>query len=113
MENLEYIFPQDLKMWAKSAGRKFSEAQDKIKALSTKNISASAYWDENSNEWQENCSGTVDRNEVQENEAAVYLLLDFWSSEVQENNLDHFHWINEVGYLSSAAIAAISRKVWK
>ena len=49
MENLEYIFPQDLKMWAKSAGRKFSEAQDKIKALSTKNISASAYWDEKSN----------------------------------------------------------------
>ena len=49
MENLEYIFPQDLKMWAKSAGRKFLEAQDKIKALSTKNISASAYWDENSN----------------------------------------------------------------
>ena len=49
MENLEYIFPQDLKMWAKSAGRKFLEAQDKIKALSTKNISASAYWDEDSN----------------------------------------------------------------
>ena len=49
MENLEYIFPQDLKMWAKSAGRKFLEAQDKIKGLSTKNISASAYWDENSN----------------------------------------------------------------
>ena len=49
MENLEYIFPQDLKMWAKSAGRKFLEAQEKIKALSTKNISASAYWDKNSN----------------------------------------------------------------
>ena len=49
MENLEYIFPQDLKMWAKSAGRKFLEAQDKIKALSTKNISASAYWDKDSN----------------------------------------------------------------
>tara|TARA_R100001163_G_scaffold24456_1_gene20313 strand:+ start:231 stop:437 length:207 start_codon:yes stop_codon:yes gene_type:complete len=49
MENLEYIFPQDLKMWAKSAGRKFLEAQEKIKALSTKNISASAYWDSNSN----------------------------------------------------------------
>ena len=49
MENLEYIFPQDLKMWAKSAGRKFLEAQDKIKALSTKNISASAYWDQDSN----------------------------------------------------------------
>jgi hypothetical protein len=49
MENLEYIFPQDLKMWAKSAGRKFLEAQEKIKALSTKNISTSAYWDEHCN----------------------------------------------------------------
>ena len=49
VSDLEYIFPQDLKMWAKSAGRKFLEAQEKIKALSTKNISASAYWDENSN----------------------------------------------------------------
>ncbi len=48
MENLEYILPQDLKMWAKSAGRKFLEAEEKIKGLSTKNISASAYWDENS-----------------------------------------------------------------
>ena len=47
MENLEYIFPQDLKMWAKSAGRKFLESQEKVNALSTKNISASAYWDEN------------------------------------------------------------------
>ena len=45
----ELILPQDLKMWAKSAGRKFLEAQDKIKALSTKNISASAYWDKDSN----------------------------------------------------------------
>ena len=49
MENLEYIFPQDLKMWAKSAGRKFLEAQEKIKTLSTKNLSASAYWDADSN----------------------------------------------------------------
>ena len=30
MENLEYILPQDLKMWAKSAGRKFLEAEEKI-----------------------------------------------------------------------------------
>jgi len=49
MENLEYILPQDLRMWAKSAGRKFLEAEEKIKGLSTKNISASAYWDEDSN----------------------------------------------------------------
>ena len=49
MENLEYIPPHDLKMWAKCAGRMFLEAEEKIKALSTKNISAKAYWDENSN----------------------------------------------------------------
>ena len=35
-------------MWARCAGRHFLQAQEKIKALSTKNISASAYWDEGS-----------------------------------------------------------------
>ena len=49
VSNLELILPQDLKMWAKSAGRKFLQAQDKIKALSTKDVSASAYWDEHNN----------------------------------------------------------------
>ena len=47
VSDLEYIFPQDLKMWAKSAGRHFLEAQEKIKAFSSKGIPASAYWDEN------------------------------------------------------------------
>jgi hypothetical protein len=45
VSDLEYIFPQDLKMWAKSAGRKFLEAQEEIKDLSTKGVPASAYWD--------------------------------------------------------------------
>ena len=49
VSDLELILPQDLKMWAKSAGRKFLQAQDKIKALSTKHVSASAYWDERNN----------------------------------------------------------------
>ena len=49
VSDLELILPQDLKMWAKSVGRKFLEAQDKIKALSTKDVSASAYWDEHNN----------------------------------------------------------------
>ena len=49
VSDLELILPQDLKMWAKSAGRKFLQAQDKIKALSTKDVSASAYWDEDNN----------------------------------------------------------------
>ncbi len=49
VSDLELILPQDLKMWARTAGRKFLEAQDKIKALSTKDVSASAYWDEDNN----------------------------------------------------------------
>ena len=49
VSDLELILPQDLKMWAKSVGRKFLEAQDKIKVLSTKDVSASAYWDEHNN----------------------------------------------------------------
>lgn len=44
VSDLELISPQDLKMWAKSVGRKFLEAQDKIKDLSTNGIPASSYW---------------------------------------------------------------------
>ena len=47
VSDLEYIFPQDLKMWAKSAGRMFLEAQEEIKTLSSKGVPASAYWDKN------------------------------------------------------------------
>ena len=43
----EYIFPQDLKMWAKAAGGKFKKAYDMVIALEKKDINASAYWDEN------------------------------------------------------------------
>ena len=49
VSDLELILPRDLKMWAKCVGRKFLQAQDKIKALSTKDVSASAYWDEHNN----------------------------------------------------------------
>ena len=49
VSNLELILPQDLKMWAKSAGRKFLEAQEKIKTLSSTGTAASAYWDHDQN----------------------------------------------------------------
>jgi len=41
----EHIFPQDLKMWAKKAGRKFKEAYDRVIALEKKDITSNAYWD--------------------------------------------------------------------
>ena len=49
VSELELIFPQDLKMWAKSAKRKFLKAQDRIKALSANGIPANAYWNEKNN----------------------------------------------------------------
>ncbi len=43
----EYIFPQDLKMWAKSAGGKFKKAYDRVVALKKKDIDTTAYWGPN------------------------------------------------------------------
>ena len=47
--DLEHILSPDLKMWAKSVGQKFLDAEDKIKILSTKGIAASAFWDKENN----------------------------------------------------------------
>ena len=44
VSDLEYIFPQDLKMWAKAAGRKFKKAYDIVIALEKKDIVVNAYW---------------------------------------------------------------------
>jgi len=45
VSDLELIFPQDLKMWAKSAGRKFKKAYDSVVAFKKKDIITNAYWD--------------------------------------------------------------------
>jgi len=45
VSDLEYIFPQDLKMWAKAAGRKFKKAYDIAIAFKKKDITVNAYWD--------------------------------------------------------------------
>jgi len=45
----EHIFPQDLKMWAKKAGRKFKKAYDIVIALEKKDVTVNAYWDADNN----------------------------------------------------------------
>jgi len=45
----EHIFPRDLKMWAKSAGRKFKKAYDRVITLEKKGIASNAYWDTDNN----------------------------------------------------------------
>ena len=47
--NEEHIFPRDLKMWAKSAGRKFKKAYDRVITLEKNGIASNAYWDADNN----------------------------------------------------------------
>jgi hypothetical protein len=44
--------------------------------------------------------------------AAILLLADAWAEETRESQLDHFHWINEAGFLSVEELRAIGRAVW-
>ena len=70
------------------------------------------YWDDNWGRWNQIAVGCVPRRGVDQKQAAVYLLLEFWTFDAQENSVDEFHWINEDGFLSIAELAAIAREVW-
>ena len=58
----EHIFPQDLKMWAKKAGRKFKEAYDRVIALEKKDITINAYWDADNNIIIRSQDNTINEN---------------------------------------------------
>lgn len=72
----------------------------------------SKYWDDNWMEWKQVAIGCVPRRGIDQKQAAVYLLLEFWVFDAKEVGVDKFHWINEDGYLSIAELAAIAREVW-
>jgi hypothetical protein len=72
----------------------------------------SKYWDDNWGQWNWIAIGCVHRQGVEEKQAAVHLLLDFWKGQAEEEDLDHFHWINEDAYLSVAEVMAIARNTW-
>ena len=72
----------------------------------------SKYWDDNWMKWEQITVGYVPRRGVDQKQAAVYLLLEFWVFDVKEVGVDQFHWINEDGYLSVADLSAIARCVW-
>ena len=56
--------------------------------------------------------GCVHRRGVSENEAAIYLLLEFWREDSLDNDLDEFHWVNEAAYLTVSDLSAITREIW-
>ena len=72
----------------------------------------SKYWDDNWMQGQQIAVGCVPRRGVDQKQAAIHLLLEFWAFDAKESDVDEFHWINEDGYLSIAKLAAIAREVW-
>ena len=72
----------------------------------------SKYWDDNWMQWEHVGNGTVHRRGVDQKQAAVYLLLEYWAFDAREGDVDQFHWVNEAAYLSIAELAAIAREVW-
>jgi hypothetical protein len=72
----------------------------------------SKYWDDNWMKWEQIAIGYVPRRGVDQKQAAVDLLLEYWAFGAKEGHVDEFHWINEDGYLSIAELAAIAREVW-
>jgi hypothetical protein len=72
----------------------------------------SRYWDDNWGKWGWAAVACVAKKDVSERQAAVHLLVEFWKEEAEESSVDHYHWINEDGYLSVAELAAIAREVW-
>jgi hypothetical protein len=71
------------------------------------------YWDDSEGQWGWIAIGCVPRRGVSERQAAIYLLLDYWTDDIEESDLDHFHWINEEKYLSVAEVMAIAKEVWQ
>jgi hypothetical protein len=70
------------------------------------------YWDDNWGRWGKVSIGMVQRRGVDQNQAAIYLLMEYWKFDAKEGGLDKFHWINETEYLDVAELDAIANEVW-
>lgn len=69
-------------------------------------------WDDEWNEWNWDALGCVRRAGVSWEQAATYLILEYWKAEECENRIGRFDWVNEEGLLEISDINAIAREVW-
>ena len=46
-------------------------------------------------------------------QVAIHLMLALWQDEVSSCDLDHFHWINQSGFLTVSDWLAMGRAVWE
>lgn len=63
-------------------------------------------------DWTWNPAGCVPIKQASMREAAIWLMIDYMMYDAAHSEVDEWHMINEVGYLSIADIRAISRVIW-
>ncbi len=69
-------------------------------------------YDDNWGKWDWQPIGYVSRKHVSLDQAAFHLLMEFWRWDKEEGDLDHFHWLNEEGYLNASQWRTIALLVW-
>lgn len=69
-------------------------------------------YDDNWSRWNWIAVGCAPLSQASEKQAAVYLILDMFVWQRDNEELDCFHWINEDGLLDVEEWQAISRAVW-
>ena len=62
--------------------------------------------------WSKSPVAFMERRDVTEKQAAVYLLMESWRYEFEQWGLECYHWINEADALSVGEIKNISDSVW-
>ena len=43
---------------------------------------------------------------------AMHLVLELWKWDAKYHSVDHYHWINNTGLLSTEEVQALAREVW-
>jgi hypothetical protein len=69
-------------------------------------------FDDNEGGWTWLAVGHVPRKQASRTQAAIHLLADFWRMEKEDNELDHYHWINEEAFLDVSEWRTIALQVW-
>lgn len=88
--------------------RRLAEKDEVIAAWSLWN----QYLDDSEGGWGRIAAGCVRKSNVTARQGAVHLLMEFWKEQLEDGDLDQFHWINERAYLSVADLMSIAREVW-
>ena len=69
-------------------------------------------YDDNWEQWEWTPVGYVPRSQASKKQAAVHLLVDFWRFYRAKTNIEHYHWINESGEISTSEWRTIGLLVW-